>query len=120
MLLAGVCVAACSTAMLPTASASDDVVISSFGHVVTVSVGQTLRIVRPGDTPDWQVDYAADKLQALQSSEQLRSPGPDGWRFKAIAAGESDIMLTPIVKADPGHPAPPAPPPHFIATIRAR
>jgi hypothetical protein len=103
--------------MAPIVATADDVVIRSFGQVVTVTVGQTLRIVRPGDAPDWQVDYAADKLQALQSSEQMRSPGPDGWRFKAIAAGDSDVTVTRIVSASPGRPGPPAAPPHFTVTI---
>jgi len=110
-----------SIPMSPSSSAANDVVItrSQFGQVVTVKKGQTLSIVRPADFSEWQVDYASDVLQSLTPPDQMRSPGSDGWRFTAIAAGETDFALTAVMPVDSATTAPPAPP-RFVVTIRVQ
>lgn len=102
-----------------TAPASERVIVSGdFGGVVTVNVRDVLVIPPPMTADEWQVDYSPALLEALTPADRLRSPGPDGWRFRAIAAGESELALTPVLKASPSGP-PPAPP-RFAVTIRAK
>ncbi len=120
LILESMAPAACASPAVSPTQSSDDVVVSSFGRTVTVKVGQTLRIVRPTDAAEWQVDYSADVLEALTPSEKMRSPGPDGWRFKAVAAGETDVTLTAVTPVSPNGGAPPPAPPHFTATIRVQ
>jgi hypothetical protein len=95
---------------------SEDVIIRSFGQVVTVQVRQTLRVARPADFSDWQVDYSSDVLKALTPPDQMRSPGPDGWRFQAIARGETDLVVTPVATSDVTSAAPA----RFAVTIRVQ
>jgi predicted secreted protein len=112
-------VAGKSRPLSPTTRIADDVVIrrSQFGQVVSVKKGQTLSIVPPADFSEWQVDYAKEILQPLTPSDRMRSPGRDGWRFKAIAPGETDVALTAVMPAD-RHGS--AAPPRFTVTIRVQ
>jgi len=115
-LLVGMVSLACTSIPLsPTGTQADDVVIarSQFGETVTVKTGQTLSIPRPADFPEWQVDYANNVLEALTAPDKMRSPGPDGWRFKAIAAGETDLAFTVVMVGGP-------PPPRFVVTVRVQ
>ncbi len=99
-----------------TRNQSDDVVVRPSGQIVTLRQHQTLRIVRPADFAEWQVDYASDVLKPLASAEDMRSPGPDGWRFEAIGAGETEVVATPVVASAPNR----ASPPRFSITIRVQ
>jgi hypothetical protein len=83
---------------------SEDVIVRSFGQAVTVQVGQTLRVLRPADFSKWRVDYSPYVSQGLISPDAMRSPGPDGWRFRLTAAGETNLTFTPLRTADPRHP----------------
>src|SRR5206468_3216480 len=56
-------------------------------------------------------------LQPLTAPDRMRSPGAEGWRFKAIAAGETDLAFTAKPPVDPGTVAAP---PRFTVTIRVK
>jgi hypothetical protein len=88
---------------------------ADFGGTVIVRRGDTLAVPPPIDTPEWQVDFAADILDLLNPPDKRRSPGPEGWRFRAIGVGETDIALTEIPRRGGG--AAPAPR-RFVVTIR--
>lgn len=85
------------------------------GRVVTIPMGRSFAIRRPLNVKEWQVDFAADILELLNPPESRRSPGPDGWHFRTIGAGETDIAMTERPERTGG--APPAPR-RFVVTIR--
>ncbi len=99
------------------APAAADVTITPdrFGQTIVVTVGQTIAFPRPGDWDKWQVDYSSDYLELVSPSDPSR-PGADGWRFRAKAAGESELAVTPAASRGGG----PAAPPRFAVTIQAR
>ena len=121
--LFGVCAMslACTQGLIRAAPPSDqggtEMVITAeqFGRVVTISIGQTFVIRRPLDVEEWQVDFATDILEVLNSADRRQSPGPEGWRFRAIGIGETDLALT---ERPPRNGGAPPPPRRFVVTIR--
>jgi hypothetical protein len=102
--------------MSPTTQAdSAQVVVQPAQQSVNVRVGQTLSIPLPFDADAWSVDYASNILELLDPSKASR-PGPQGWRFRALARGETDVALTEVSAVAPGG-APPAPR-RFVITVR--
>jgi len=71
-----------------------------YGELVQLAVGQKLRIAAPAGVAGWQVDYDAALLELLTPAAKVRAPGPEGWRFRARAAGEGEIALTSIVSSE--------------------
>jgi hypothetical protein len=106
---------AAAVATQATLSAERVISRADFGGTVTVRRGDTLAVPPPIDTPEWQVDFATDVLDLLNPPDKRRSPGPEGWRFRAISVGETDIALTEIPRPSGG--AAPAPR-RFVVTIR--
>jgi hypothetical protein len=76
----------------------DEVVIApTEGQPATsVHVGQTFAVARPESHDEWQVVYNPGALLALTAAEKIRQPGLEGWRFKAIQSGETQILLTSV------------------------
>jgi hypothetical protein len=110
-----------SLAVVPSAQSGDIVVTPSpAGEVVSVAVGQTVAVRRPAEFSEWQVDYAATVIEPLTPRERMRTPGPDGWKFKAIASGETDITVTAVMRVDADRGAPPPAPPQFRVTVRVQ
>jgi predicted secreted protein len=122
VVLFGLVPVACKSVLVPISQFADDVVItrSQFGQTFSMKKGQTLSIAPPADFSEWQVDYASEVLQTLTPPDRMRSPGRDGWRFKAIASGETDVALTAVMTVDPNSSAPPPAPPRFSVTIRVQ
>lgn len=126
-IVVAVSVAACrSVPMSPTRAAdvsptraADDIVVtaSQFGQTITVPVDRVVAVPRPAEVADWQVDYSPDVLQALAPADAMRTPGAQGWRFKAVHSGETDLVFTAIVAADPRSPGLAAPR-RFTLTVR--
>lgn len=80
------------------------------GQVIRLSKGQIIRIVNPGLAAAWRVVYASEVLEALTPPDTMRAPGPEGWRFRAIAPGKTDLVLTSIAQPCPDPtPCPPVP-----------
>lgn len=75
-----------------------DIVLNPDQHqgVVSLPLGKTLSIPRPLEIAEWQVDFDAGLLALLGPPEKRRTPGPAGWRFRALAPGRSTIVLTSI------------------------
>lgn len=88
---------------VPATSVTTDVVVSpvQFGRTITLSVGQTVSLLPPSTSVDWQITYSATLFNVLTAPEKMRAPGPQGWLFRAIAPGESEITLTSIVSPCP-------------------
>ncbi len=57
-----------------------------------VRVGEVIRVP---DNPehDWVVSYSPRILTALTPTEKLARPGQDGWLFRVIAPGTTEIAL---------------------------
>ena len=97
-------------------SGSDTVITADqAGRTVTIPLGKTFVIRRPFDVEEWQVDFAAEIIELLSPPESRQAPGRDGWRFRTVGAGETDVALT--ERPAPGGGAPPAPR-RFVFTIR--
>lgn len=105
-----VLVPASPTAKPPTAPATPDLVISpsQFGQRVTLSVGQTIALLSPSSSSEWQISYSTTLFAMLTPPENIRTPGSQGWILRAIAPGESEIAVTMI--APPCVPPSPCPP----------
>jgi predicted secreted protein len=71
--------------------------VSQPGQVIELQTGQALRVLTPDSTLEWQVDFAQDLLELLTPLGKVSAPGPDGWRFRAIASGTGQIVLTSVV-----------------------
>ena len=115
--LACVALLACGTTGVDLSHATQtnpDVVVAPSQTAATIRVGQTLSIPKPFDAENWSVDYSADVLELLNPTQANR-PGPDGWRFRGVTQGETDVALTEITTGSPG--APPAPR-RFVITVR--
>jgi hypothetical protein len=87
----------------------------AFGQLTNIPVGRTVRIPRPLDVERWQVDFAGEILQLLNPPDKRQTPGPDGWRFRARAAGETDVALT---ERPPSSVKDGPPPRRFVLTVR--
>lgn len=99
---------------------ASDVAVTLNGQTVELRVGQTIAVRRPTDASDWQVDYATEVLKGLTPPARMRTPGPDGWRFEAVAAGETDLVATPIARVNVAQASGQAPPPAFRVTVRVK
>ena len=87
----------------PATAVHADVVITSGHHqqLTTVKVGETINVV---DSPDfeWSVSYRPEVLLALTPPEKMNKPGPRGWVFRAIAPGNTEIMIESSAPPCPG------------------
>jgi len=96
------------------APASEVVVETSAGSV-SLRVGQTLRVRRPGgDALQWQMTGADDILERVEPTGE-QPVGPEGWKLRGKAAGDGELTFTghqSVTCADPPRcpPAPPSPP----------
>ena len=95
---------ACSSLAAP---APVDVVVTRdmFGATVPLAIGDTVSIPRPAEIEEWQVAFDSPPLDLISPRTNTSTPGPNGWRFEAVAAGETQIRLTPVLAGD----APPLP-----------
>ncbi|MFN8494712.1 MAG: hypothetical protein U0350_44330 [Caldilineaceae bacterium] len=71
-----------------------DVVLTEAQHQIptTVKVGQVIN-VRLAAAAQWTVNYRREVLAALTVPAQMSQPGPDGWFFRVIAPGRTEITL---------------------------
>lgn len=83
---------------------------------VIVSVGQILRVPVPAADRRWRIEYAADVLDPLTPAAEMFRPS-GGWRFRAAAVGETDLVATAMEES--GGAAPPAPV-RFTVTIKVQ
>lgn len=83
---------------------ADDIVVGNRHWVegLALRVGQTFRVPRPIELDEWTLAYATDVLRILTPADRRRRPGPAGWRFEAIARGETDATFTGVVAQTAG------------------
>lgn len=73
-----------------------------FTQIINLKLGQILKVEPPNLNNEWQVDYDPALFELLTPQETVRTPGPAGWLFRAVATGEGQIVLTSIVScSDP-------------------
>jgi hypothetical protein len=73
----------------------------------TVRVGQVIKVVEASEA-DWSVSYRPEVLRALTPLERMRKPGPEGWLFRAIIPGATEITLeSSAPPCPPGQPCAP-------------
>jgi hypothetical protein len=90
------------------------------GQVVTVLVGDVFAVALPQGSSKWKVDYADSVVEPLTPAENMREPGPRGWLFRAVAAGQTDIRLTAPAAACNQPPCPPPSPITFVFTVEVK
>ncbi len=88
------------------------------GSTVALSVGDVFAVALPKGSSIWKVDYAGSVVEPLTLPENMEEPGSQGWLFRAVAAGQTDIRLTASTAPCTGpDPCPPAPPITFVFTV---
>lgn len=90
-----------------------DVIITQFDQPTAVRVGQTVGLKPFRSGVRWQVSFANAALQLLTPVDHLAAPGDEGWVWKALASGSTEITLTTVAVC----PSPPCPPNVFRTTI---
>lgn len=91
------------------------------GETISVPRGEAFAIVVPSGFPTWQISYAGTVIQPLTPLEEMQVPGPQGWLFRSIASGQTEVRLTaPALDCDPGAACPPASPITFVVTIEVK
>jgi len=102
-------VAACVSPIAPVTASEIRIAPEQFGTVVNVRVGDIIVVPRPVAVDEWRVDFTSSLLELL-NPETRDHPGSDGWRFRAVAAGDAEVGVTPVTTGD-------APPPRFALSI---
>lgn len=59
---------------------------------LTVQVGQIINLAYDPEY-EWAISYRAEILLALKPAETMSQPGADGWFFRVIAPGTTEIVL---------------------------
>ena len=67
---------------------------------LTLATGATFRVPRLAEREQWAVTYPREIVRALNPDARLGRPGPEGWRFKAIANGSGELTFTAVVPPD--------------------
>jgi hypothetical protein len=97
-----------------------DVVIEATVGRVSVKLGQIVAIRRPGgDELQWQLTGADDLFERLEPAND-RPVGADGWKLRAKAAGDGELVFTghaSVTCADPPRCPPIAPPPTITLSV---
>jgi hypothetical protein len=71
-----------------------DVVISEPEGTTVVRVGQTVGVKSLAAGTPWQVSFSDRSLELLTPIDRLPAPGADGWVWKALAPGHTEITFT--------------------------
>ncbi len=87
------------------------------GQVIPLSAGDVFAISLPPGSSIWKVEYAAEVIEPLTPADKMTEPGPQGWLFRAVAAGQTEIRLTAPAPACAKPPCPPAAPMTFVFTV---
>ena len=97
-----------------------DVIIAAvgFGQPSVVYVGQIIGLLSPDNSTQWQIDFSETNLLALTPPDQMNQPGPAGWRFKAVQAGDVQIVLTGTAPVCSNPPCAPPNPKRFIVKFQ--
>lgn len=84
----------------------DEVVISpeQFDQVTILKVGQVFCVKPPIDASRWQVSYDAKIVIALLPPDTMEAPGRQGWRFRVLAEGQTDVVFTSVPKVSSAPP----------------
>lgn len=73
---------------------------------VEVQNGEIFQVKRPSLASEWHIVFSPDLVELLTSPEKRRSPGRDGWFFRALSQGKSHLVFTSIVSCDSPVPCP--------------
>jgi hypothetical protein len=84
-----------------------------FGRTVSVQVGDVLVVPRPANFDEWDLAFSNEVLRSLNTGDGRRRPPADGWTFAVVAAGTTDVSLTPF-SAQGGNV------PRYVVTVTAR
>ena len=74
------------------ASARPAVVVLDMGVASTVRIGQIVKVATPSAQVRWTASFDDSKLRPLTGNGEA-SP-PDGWTWKAIEPGHTEIVLS--------------------------
>lgn len=74
------------------ASARSAPIVVGTGGTSTVRVGQTVKLATPSFELQWSVSFDESRLEPIAGAGKV-SP-PDGWAWKALQPGQTEIILT--------------------------
>ena len=101
------------------ASAERVLTSAQFGQEVEFRTADTFVLRPPFEATDWQLDFSSDVLQLLTPADRVSAPGAEGWRFRAVSSGTTDLTVTALVSPGPGTDGPAAPR-RFSFVVRVR
>jgi hypothetical protein len=104
--------AACNAQPLSREPTGRVIDVTEFDVVVNVRVSDVLAVRVPMQADEWQVSFDGAILAAVGSPDDLRHPGREGWRLRAIAPGDTALTVTPAVRGG-------ANPPRFTLTVHS-
>jgi hypothetical protein len=67
----------------------------------TVQVGQVINIAAATES-EWVVSYRPEILLALTPEETMSQPGAEGWFFRVLAPGSTELVLESTAVPCPG------------------
>ena len=73
-----------------------DVLITALEQTAAVRVGQTVGLKPFRDGVRWQVTFSNTDLQLMTPLDRLAAPGDEGWVWKALVRGTTEITLTSV------------------------
>jgi hypothetical protein len=68
---------------------------ADFDTTVKARLGDVLRLSPPMSSQRWQLTFN-DKILEITAPPKPDEPGGEDWLFKAIAAGETPLVVTPL------------------------
>ena len=74
-------------------------------QTISVQVGKVINV--HGFSGSWMVSYSPEFLELMTAPEFIHQPGPEGWYFRALAPGETVILLESIPPSCPSEPCMP-------------
>jgi hypothetical protein len=82
------------TAALIRADAADVRITEPQDAAIHLRVGQTIGVTPFLANAQWQVSFSNDALSLQTPIDKLAAPGNQGWVWKALAPGTTDITFT--------------------------
>ena len=106
---------------MPGMPKADVVIVPQQNTMAKALLGQTIALARPEDYDDWQLSYDSGALTVLTPPEKMHAPGLQGWLFRTIKPGATQIVLISKLPAcRKGQPCPHLKPQRFVIMLQVQ
>lgn len=75
-----------------------------FDRTTILKVGQVFRVKPPLDAARWQVSYDDKVITSLFTADRMAAPGAQGWLFRVVAEGQTEVTFVSVPRSDAGPP----------------